>query len=167
MLIASTASTAGPMEPRLERLEQRVQQLTRRLEALERASGHAVEPDATSSKVAGPTWTFEPPLDGSELRVLHQGLNPKTGVVDLLIRVEAPLKEPHAWGQTGAEVPIAITVDDGSTAPAAVAFKLVRGRSLEPGSSLHLRARIPVARAAKAGEIRVGPRKASVPQTTR
>jgi hypothetical protein len=154
-LLPATEVSAQPIEARLERIEQQMQDIVRRLHALEHGTSQASLTRPESNIPTGPTWTFRPPLDGSEIRVLHYGLSTETGIIDLLARIEAPLTDRADWGRTGTEVPIRAEVDDGGDAPAAATFTLVRGASLEPGASLHLQARIPVARAAKAGEIRI------------
>lgn len=110
--------------------------------------------DRRSTTPTAPDWTFDPPFDGTGLTAVHYALDPKTGTLDLLLRIEAPLADPAAWSRPN--VPVIAVVDDGSGSLVRAGFKLLRGQRLEPGASLHLRGRVPIAAAAKAGHVRVG-----------
>lgn len=154
-LAAAPQTAAQPTEQRLQRLEEQVKDLTGRIEALERGTLASPATEAVPSSTDGPTWAFESPLDGTEMSVIHYVLDTKTGIMELLLRIETPLEDKAAWSQTGSDTPIIALVDDGEGSPTRATFRLLRGRRLDPGASLHLQARIPVATASKAGHVRV------------
>lgn len=152
---AAGQAAAQPTELRLQRLEQQVEALTRRLEALEQGTADPLSTTPSAGTATGPTWTFEPPFDGTGLSAVHYALDTKTGDIELLLRIEAPLADAAAWSRSDGVMPVIAIVDDGADVPAQAVLRLLRGQRLDPGASLHLLGQVPVARAAKAGQIRI------------
>ena len=148
------ASAADPMiEQRLQTLEGQVRGLIRRIEQIEQA---ASAPAAQGTTVAdGIAWTFDEYVGTSPFEVSYKSFDRKTGAVELLLQITAPLDRPDLWTEAGASVPILLRHRAADGTEGTTPFSLVRLSRLDPGARLHVRARLEPARAAAASHLSI------------
>jgi hypothetical protein len=171
VLLSREPVPAGDDQNRQVMLEARVAELERRIARLEQApsvaprqragsaalpsaggapssaldSGASTSSSSSSSTGTGVEWRLGAELSGEPLRVTATELDKQRGVVDLLLKIEAPLPDSAAWPrEPGRPVPVVLRAEDATGATLAeLPMVLVRGPSLEPGAYLHLRAVLP------------------------
>lgn len=175
VLLSREPVPAGDDQNRQMMLEARVAELERRVAGLEQvpsvaprqSAGSAALPSAggapsnapdsgastststssssSTSTGTGVEWRLGAELSGEPLRVTATELDKQRGVVDLLLKIEAPLPDSAAWPrEPGRPVPVVLWAEDATGATLAeLPMVLVRGPSLEPGAYLHLRAVLP------------------------
>jgi hypothetical protein len=171
VLLSREPVPAGDDQNRQVMLEARVAELERRIARLEQApsiaprqragsaalpsagaaassaldSGASTSSSSSSSTGTGVEWRLGAALSGEPLRVTATELDKQRGVVDLLLKIEAPLPDSAAWPrEPGRPVPVVLRAEDATGATLAeLPMVLVRGPSLEPGAYLHLRAVLP------------------------
>jgi hypothetical protein len=132
---------------RLLELEARVQQLTRRVDALEALAqaGMDTGPGVRTDKDL--VWHFDRYLAESPFAVSQQELDRKTGQVDLLLSLAAEPADADLWRevQVGGQVPVEVEATlTGGVVVGPVSFTLYRRTSFRVGSQVHLLAQLPV-----------------------
>lgn len=134
---------------RIDALEARTAGLAAQLARLEQASTPPPQAEVPAS-AAGPMtvsagWRLGPGLGGDPISIVEKTFDERSGRVEALLRIEAPLSDIDAWPRLpGQPVPILLEARDSS---GAIAFSqpmtLLRGTSLEPGAYLHIGADLP------------------------
>lgn len=142
------------VDQRLTVLEQQVRALTQRLKAVEgRTATPAGNPE---HQVQDVVWSFDAYLDSSPFKVTYKRFERKSGKVELLLQITAPLERPDVWTGVGRPVPIGLTLRTVGGAEGRAGFTLKRGGGVDPGAFLHVQAQIDPARAAAAGQLIIG-----------
>lgn len=153
LLIQSFSRTSADLDPdlaaRFARLEARTEQLTNQLARIEQAAQASPPTDQPAAATPATTatsmgsavdWRLGAGLQGDPLRVAAQTFDQRSGRVEVLLEIEAPLSNADAWPrQPGLQVPVIMITRDSSGAVAAEQpLTLIRGPSQEPGAYLHL-----------------------------
>jgi hypothetical protein len=145
------------IEQRLEALERQVETLSSRMQAIERnASVSAQPPQAAALSTDHVVWTFEEYVDASPFKVSHKSFDRKSGSVELLLLITAPLEQPDRWSKVGRSVPIALRHRAADGTEGTAKFSLKRGTRLEPGARLHIGTQLEPAMAASAYHLKIG-----------
>ena len=153
LLAPSWIAAAQTPEERVELLEAKVESLTVRVTALE-ARGDST--GSTEISEDGVAWQLGAGLADRPLRVSHKSVDADRGVVELLLRITAPLPEPARW-QVGATAPVVVLLRTPDGAEQRLPMTLLRGAMLQPGGHLHLIAETDPAQLAGATLLRVEP----------
>ncbi len=144
---------------RLEGLEVRLEALTRRVQALEtvlKEMGPGSGGAATREGEA--VWEFDAYIEETPFNVLQRSFDRKTGRVDLLLDVVAPVPDADHWASKarGAPVPVTLTADrgDGDTGQTQP-LRLERASQIVPGARLHVSAALDPADAKLVRRLRI------------
>lgn len=144
-LLAEPSLAQQDQDAKLLELEIQIEQLTRRVEALEAQVGADSGPGVRTDKDL--TWNFAPYLAGSPFAVSQQELDRKTGRVDLLLNLMAEPMDLDLWrlAQVGGPVPLAVTasLSDGRTL-GPLPLNLHRRTNLDIGTHVHVLVQLPV-----------------------
>ena len=132
---------------RIELLEAKLRALTARVTALEASQGNAVAPEP-----GGIAWVLGDDLRGRPFRIAHKALDLDDGRVELLLQITEPVPAAERW-IAGGPAPILLTLRTPEGGERRLYMTLLRGRSFEPGSHLHLLAELDPAVAAGASQI--------------
>jgi hypothetical protein len=142
---------------RIDALEARTAGLAAQLTHLEQASTPPPQAEAQAS-AAGPIkvsagWRLSPGLGGDPISIVEKTFDERSGRVEALLRIEAPLSDIDAWPRLpGQPVPIQLEArDTGGAIALSQPMTLLRGTSLEPGAYLHIGANLPPRVASRVG----------------
>jgi hypothetical protein len=142
---------------RIHALEAETARLTSQVARLEQgnppAPAETERPSGEAPKPAAPNWRLGPGLGGDPIAIVEQAFDQRSGCVEALLRIEAPLSDAGAWsGRTGQSVPIVLEARD---LGGGIAFEgpmiLLRGTRMEPGAYLHIGADLPPEVASRLG----------------
>lgn len=142
------------VDERLTVFEQQVRALTQRLEVIE--GGTATAAGDAEHEVQDVMWSFDAYLDASPFKVTKKRFERKSGGVELLLQITAPLERPDVWTAVGRPVPIGVTLRSVGGAGVRAGFTPKRIGDVDPGAFLHAQARIDAAQAVSAGQVIIG-----------
>ena len=132
---------------KLLELEARIDQLTRRVEALEGGAQAGMEEGPGVRTGKDLAWHFDGYLAESPFTVSQQELDRETGRVDVLLNLVAEPTDGDLWraAQPGEALPIEVTATlAGGGAVGPVGFVLERRTDFAVGTHVHIRAPLPV-----------------------
>lgn len=159
LAVVSQPILAIDLETRVGALEARLQSLTRRVQAMEAVLKQGAGQASISAAPKGePVWVLSDYVGASPFRVLHKTLDRSSGRVDLLLDVVSAPPDKGLWQsvQRGAPVPLALTLDPQQADPSQLLrLHLERATNFEPGSRIHVSARIDPGQARLVRQIRV------------
>ncbi len=149
VLLAPVASGLAQMDPaiKLLELEARIDQLTRRVDALEAGAQAGMEGAPGVRMGKDLAWHFDGYLVETPFKVSQQELDRKTGRVDLLLNLVAEPTDGDQWraAQVGDSLPVEVTATlAGGSTVGPFLFVLERRTDFIVGTHVHIRTQLQV-----------------------